>query len=694
MPVPPVELDIRVGGMAGVRSAFADVDRLLDRFQTTSKRKFVDAANARVRLERDANKRVEREAKNAARELEREERQRTRVVEAEAKKRERAERDRLREEKRARDTAHREEVDSLHRLQRERDRRANTVGRVVGGAVTRTAGMVGRLAAIGGTLLGGFGVADALQSGISNESRAGIVYRGAADQGGIKGPESVLSVAKAAAVGVGGTTADMLAGLDQFVRKTGDLGKGVELLSDLSKLAAATATSFEDMGSTAAEVFSQLKEAGVKDVGATVDVMRALAGHGRAGAIDIKDLGQYGGRLAANASKFEGSVASNIESFSVIAQLAKKLGGADIAESTMSISRIPSDLTKHSGELANLGVKVFADQKTVVRDGKTQVQGTYLRNAEDLIVESIAATKGDLGQLTEIYGERSAHAMIGAQIAYRRAGGGKAGEQAIRSQFAELKATKLTTKEIDKNVADAKLETERRINVAMENFRGAINEKLLPQMPKLIEAFSSLVPAISKAVEIFARNPFAGFGAIVGAYFLAELAAAKIPMLIAGAFKGLASTTGTGGAGGLAGLSGLGAAAGVGVGIGAAVGTGIYAGGIASFERGESSMKTGGERLKAARESNSLARVKELYEAQRKEVASFSQGTKQLESLVNPNIDVERRTQTDFLLEMKAKLEKLESASKELSAAAASLGPSYSSPDNGNRQPMTSAGGP
>lgn len=439
-----------------------------------------------------------------------------------------AERERTQAAKRQADERKRIADEEARHVTQTIQRRSRAFGNMMGGAAGRVMGMAGRVAGIATAVGGGFAVADSLRAGIEEERTAGVIFRGAADKGKIKSTKEVEEMAKATALATGGTKQDVLGGLDMFVRKTGNLGAAEQMLTRLAKLSSAAGADFTDMGNTAAEVFNQLG-----DSGQTMEVMRALAGQGMAGAIDIKDLGQYGGRLAASAAQFGGPLAGNIESFGAIAQLAKKLGGAtDTAEATESVARLSSDFAKHELGFKDLGVDVYTDKSK-----------SKFRSAEDVITESVVKSKGDQGILRELFGERSIKAALGAQVAFSNAGGGDAGEAAIRGQFRSFKSNTPTEKEIETKNTEAMAETGRRINNALTTFHDAINTRLLPMMPGLIDGFTRLIPTIQKIIDFFAGGTLGeGIAKALAAAFALELAKATIGAGITAAFTKLSES--------------------------------------------------------------------------------------------------------------------------------------------------------
>ncbi|MFA5186335.1 MAG: hypothetical protein WC551_07670 [Patescibacteria group bacterium] len=520
-------------------------------------------------MAKEAERAEKRKADEAIHQVQRETREKERLQQQYARQHERIVQTSLRWEQTARERADRETERSMRSAMQRRERMIRSVGGVVGGGVSAGIGMAGRLAGVAAGVMGGFSVAGAMQAGMREESMAGELIRGSVNSSGVNRAD-VVSAAKAQTIRVGGTTEDKLAGLGTFVRKTGDMKAAMDMLQEMSDLSAATGTHFEDMGSTAAEVFSQLKEVGQQNQ--TMGVMRSLAGMGRAGAVDIKDLGQYGGRLAASAAMFQGDISGNIGQLGAVAQLAKRLGGAtDAAEATMAVQHLGADVARQRAQehLAKYGINVWANKEK-----------TMLRGPEDIITESVAKTGGNLQALQEIFGERSIRAVRGAQVAYRRAGGGSAGEAAIRAQFQELRTTALSKEDVSRDVAMAKEETERKLQIATEEYHKVLQDKLLPLLPQLVNHLTALVPALSRFLGFLAENPFKGIGLILTAAITGEIAKAGLGLAvksaIEAALRGLLPPAASGAAGAApaaAGLLGKAAAA-----TGASSGLGLLAG--------------------------------------------------------------------------------------------------------------------
>lgn len=556
-----VELLFSVGNLEAVKREVLGLIPIFDRVGKNGKTAVESSGRDQVRAQRAADAEIIKSATAASREKERAARDEAKAVERIQRDAQRselnfikagqsaiasAERDRTRivesEARRRQSIAEQEARHAESMLQR----RSRGFGNLMGGAAGRVMGMAGRVAGIAAAVGGGFAIGDALGAGIKQEEQAGVIFRGAAQKGGFTNQGAVQKLAVNTAISTGGTAEDILGGLDMFVRKTGDLGAAEAILEKMAKLSAATGTNFADMGNTTAEIQNQLG-----DAAKTMEVMRALVGQGMAGAIDIKDLGQYGGRLAAGAAQFGGSLAGNIESFGALAQLAKKTGGAtDTAEATEAVARLSSDFGKNSEGFAALGIDVFTDKSR-----------TKFRSAEDIITESVVKSKGDITTLQGLYGERSIKAARGAQVVYADAGGGAAGEAAIRSQIKGLKSNTPTESDIDAGAAARMKETSAQINVAMTKFNREMGDKLLPIMPGMINQFTQLIPALARmaeaisksvvpaietiapAVKLFAdmmaSHPWA---TIIGGAMAAQIASAGLQAVVTTSFTKIAET--------------------------------------------------------------------------------------------------------------------------------------------------------
>jgi hypothetical protein len=515
-----IDIVFRSVGIDAIRQAMAGVSGAMDSLAKRSATVAERAAKDQVRAHQGAAK----AQKDLLKEVDR-------AVKESQKERERVERDRIRTlnvinnmEVREWQQKEREKTRTLEQEERRRQAlirtRAQMMGSIVTSAGSRVLGTAGRMAGVVGMLGGGFTLVDSLRSGIEEQKMAGQIVRSSASTGGLTS-DSVQSAARAAAIATGTRTTEQLAGLDAMVQKTGDLKTAVDMLGDLAKMAAASGAKLEDLGSTAAEVFNA-----VGNAAESKDVLLTLIGQGKAGAVDIRNLGQYGARLTSTAGLFEGNVGTNIKEFGALAQIAKAKGGAsDAAEATESAFRLFDEMATHREKFEALGVKVTG-------------KGGLLRDPVQTMLDVLTKTGGDLTQIPGLYGRQGGKVAEGLAKAFLEGSAGRkdAGSLAAgRARATDLIAgfeKPTTMAEVEVDLKKKMLEVDSKLNVALENFEHAISNQLMPKLPQLIDALSQLIPYVAKAAEIFSDFPAASIVALMGLAFTKEIAGASIGLRV------------------------------------------------------------------------------------------------------------------------------------------------------------------
>lgn len=467
--------------------------------------------------------------------------------------------------------------------------RGRFTGRVAATVAGSVRSAVGTMARVGGGALalgGGFSVADAVQTGITNRGKAADL---ATQSNGAVSPQAILE--KSAAIGniMGVATEQVIGGLDAFVAKSGDVKAGFASIQDLVELATATGADLQELSRTAGIV--QMTTGNAKD---TMGVMREMAGMGRAGSVDMRELSQYAGRITSGASQF-GNKREAITQLGAFVQQAAATGGATSApEATEAVARFATDVFEHEGAFKGAGVKT--------RDKS----GKFLRAPIDIVKDSIGATGGDTGKLLEMFGKMSYRSVAGYQDVYNRAsqgvlaGGGTAanakaaGMKAIDAAFATFAATALKEAQVKEEATRRIQETDKQLEMVLNQLRESVAAELLPELRRLMPQIRELVPAFVKLLratvdfaEWFSKNPLSGIGVVIAASVAKDIAAAgigaalkqMIALALAGgapvapgaaaAGSGLASSLGSAGAGAALGAGAVGGA----LGAGAAYGT-------------------------------------------------------------------------------------------------------------------------
>lgn len=501
---------------------------------------------------------VVREAERAANQVVAAEKRKQRALETEERKavrrREAAERHvaRIKDRYFADQQREGERAERLAARSAERSRKDN-VGRLrgVAGGSAETLGKIGRGAlGVAGSIARGAGVQTDLGSYIGQavdiETRAGELSAAAYDEQRDKGkridPRELVAVARNVGREAAFDPARVLEGLQAFVGKTGDLATGQAALPGLAKLARATGTSLEDMVGAAGEASKSLGDVGpgkefetAADKGmALVNVLRLMAGQGKVGAAELKDMARYGGRLAAASQAFGGDAAQNMGDMGALAQLAIARGGAaSAAEAATSVAGFANTLKTPARvkEFKGHGVDVFA-------------KGGGFKSVRDILKESSSAAVERGGEnaplefkkmFANVKGGQAADPAFQAYVkAFRKSmevtndktKADKAGKAAIDELFDTF--GKAISENEEKESFDRSMQTGaakvQLFNNKLSEIGGQIAERVLPQLQKLAPYVVGAAEAFAKMVSFAAENP----GTAITAAIVASIGKAAI----------------------------------------------------------------------------------------------------------------------------------------------------------------------
>lgn len=532
--------------------------------------------NERLKAEERATKKA---TAAAVKEHEKAEREKTRQTEREARERAKIEESWARKQRQLRDQHFRAQERQQRAEEaatvRARSRSHNTLRGVVGGTARTVSGIAGGALAVTG--LGGTALAaNALHGGMAAEKSA----LGLANQMAGAGDTKEQIRAKAAEItkraqGVRGfSTEDVLGSARAFGGISGNYQLGLDMSDQLAQISLATDVNLEEISKVAGNAFMKLKTPGVSDKDAqeqTLEAVRAFAGQGNVGAVEIKDLAQYGGRLTAGAAKFKGTRLENMKQMGTLAQVAVGSGSAtDAAEATEAAVRFADDLTTHADKFGNLSLKgkkisAFTDPGT--GPGKN----TQLRGIKELVADAIEATGGSQTMLGDIFGARSkkmteafaskyteAEAANAALAPGQRQAKGVAGRAAIMAEFDKFDKAALSQKDQVIRAEAALAGTTAQVEEAMKAINSKLAGELLPLMPTLIGSLAQITPLLVNTVKSvttitnwLAKNPFTGLSMLISGAIIKEIAAAKIGDVIRKLLTG-----GGGGGGGAPGGAG------------------------------------------------------------------------------------------------------------------------------------------
>ena len=626
-----VKIDFKIGGADAVARAISTVLKSSERAirqstqneQKANRERVSGAAGASRSVINEQRKvaseqrRMEREAVAVVRQANREKVQEERRASAEVVAVVRqANREKMAEERKLENEKRRADNRAKNRAEQNAKERGRLLGGMVGGGVSGAAHGVATLGRGAGALIrGGMGLAGSLMGGLGVEAGLGrAVHVGTERQklatnlvnASLSGPEAenvsmVERQKRAAELGnfakdIGGKTAmdpnKILEGMGAFVGKTGDLQTAKEAMGELAVLSRATGSSVEDMASAAGDVSANLGD--MKNKGQMVTtIMRVFAGQGKLGAVEVKDLSKQMAGLAAQTTMFAAGPETAMASLGALTQEARQGGGAkSAAQSVTSVESFVNTFSKGS-RLAK-----FDQNKVAYKNDKGQ-----LLDPEEIIVNALKATGGDNKKMGELFADvRARSATKGFESIYRSAGGGEAGEKAVRSKFSELRGATLGKGDeaaafaASMQTAEAKAQL---FQQRLDQIAGDMADKLMPAMLKFAPVAEQGAAILLKFIEAVAPNADQLAVALGQLAPVAAQAATALAKIIGGAVespKAAAALL----VGGMAAKSALGVAAGsslvqgaVGSGVGALAG-GAKAAGAGLLAKGGGALAAGG----------------------------------------------------------------------------------------------------
>ncbi len=505
------------------------------------------------------------------------------------------------------------------------------VRRSVGGTVGRAATVVGGMA----SMAGGFVLANGLSGERRLQSKVSDLATQARDTEGAQGlsykqlKARALGTARAVGVSSGlgqDAVVDSMASV-QAVSGRSDLAD--KLAPYMAQLSNATGADLGDTGAAAGQVLQSvlMQLDGIKDpakksamaLKQTMQIMDAVGGQAKIGSIEMRDMATEMAQLMSATSDYKGDVVALTTSLSAMSQTATAGGATNAAQSLTALRNFSADLIKNGskakGVYAKAGIDVFERKVVEGPNGQKKVVRSSLRDPMEIILDIMSKTGGDVGKISGMFGKRALKAVQPFQKLYTNAGGGAAGEAAIRGQYKKFRDAGLTPEQRKAAAADRLSDPDRQFNSAMAGLQDAAGKELLPAFTALIPEIVKLTPAIGQAVrmlvrftEALSKNPIKGVGALILAKLSADILSAGIgsgiKSILTKMFASLAAsqagttaaTTAAGGAGGGA-LTAGGAAGTAGLGAAGVALAGSLLGGYGGFLQGSDvGKKLGGGR--------------------------------------------------------------------------------------------------
>lgn len=344
------------------------------------------------------------------------------------------------------------------------------------------------------------------------------------------------ATARATRQGTGFSAEQVVSGMSSFHALAGNVNAAKNLAPFMAQMALASEASLEDIGTTAGQTFMNALSAGMdpkQAEQATKAVLAAAAGQAKVGAIEMKDVAAVGSGIIASASLFSGDFGANAQSALALAQMSRGAGGADsAAEAATSVASFTRDLIKHGSALEKMGVQVYAPGSNRMKLGD---------DVGNIAMQAIAATKGDLSQLSGKHGfdARGIRAVLGLQKAYANAGGGDAGILAMKREFKNWRDQTMSPAEVSSSAAFAANQPGKQLADIWHDVTETAGHELAPAFLQLAGSLKELMPMVAKAISAFAtfaswaaENPLKGLGAIILGAVAKDVAAAGIGQAI------------------------------------------------------------------------------------------------------------------------------------------------------------------
>ncbi len=404
-----------------------------------------------------------------------------------------------------------------------------------GGYVSRGVGLAGNIARGAGVDLD---IGGRVGRAVSLSARAVDVVNQAELGGQAQGPGAAkrlegLSRSVAAEKSVDANKAmDVLA---SFQAKSSDLATAEKALGDLAELARATGTSFDDMGAAAGAVNAQLEDSPDK-ADKLLAIMRHITAQTATGQVEMSDFAKYMPRLASGANAFAGDYSKNIGTLGAIAQLSIKGGASNAAEATGSAAAFARDIRKQHT------LKAMSQEGLSPFVGGALGPKTELLNPEEIIISALKKTGGNQAKLSRIFANTSSYRGVEyARHLYTQAGGGDAGEKAVRDEFKKYGATISTAqvKQLAANANDTMEAKVQRFNNQLDAIAARASERVLPAMEKLAPAAADAAGGLANMVAWAAENPWKAVGTMAAAAIGKEIASAGIKSIFESGLKSL-----------------------------------------------------------------------------------------------------------------------------------------------------------
>lgn len=299
---------------------------------------------------------------------------------------------------------------------------------------------------------------------------------------------------------------EALEGLDAFVAKSGDLDTGRAVLKDMAMLAKATGANLNDVVDAAGDVSANLGDIPNK-AGAIQSIMASIAGQGKLGAVEMKDMASQMAKVAANAPQIEGSVETNIAVLGMLTQEARQRGGA--ASATQAATSAAALMNTFKTPARAEAFKAATGKSFYNAAGQ-------IRDVREIVIDALRARGTDPVGFKKIFANvAGARAVEGFRTIYASAfaktrgehgsvdAARTAGEAAVREEYAKQMNAAMRRQELEESFASSLRDTKSQVqdfNNAMARTSTELKENMLPALKTLAPLITDLAKGGADAV--------------------------------------------------------------------------------------------------------------------------------------------------------------------------------------------------
>lgn len=423
---------------------------------------------------------------------------------------------------------------------------SNAFGRAGRTVLGSASGIIGGVAASGGT----YAIGSALVDAMDLQRQSALLANSVTPPGMTSPiqPEALIRMAQNVAGGTGFKSTDVIGAMSNVAAKAGGL-KGLSAfmgdIEDLSKTAISAGVSIEDMGG----VFSAAFNAGIKPGEEMRQLMLDLVAVGKEGSVEFKDLAAELPRLAGAGLAF-GTGGQMIRRAVGMAQIAVKQRVSP-EEARTSVIDVFRDVDTKARYLKDSGITPYT------KEGKQ-------RDPAEVMADIVAASFGGKGinaggrrgmikgreALSFIFTGTSLAVASAAAEEYTTKGKSR---NAIIDMFNDAGGVgkpAMTSASRDAEYNRVMGTSAQQLAVNLEQFKSRIAE-LLPEVNRLIPKVVDVTKGIADLANYLSQNPLAGIGTLFAGFLSVELAKAGIGAIFDKAMTSAMALRGNGIGGGL-----------------------------------------------------------------------------------------------------------------------------------------------